>query len=138
MSTPISPPHASSVTPSRLWFGLTAGAIAWVVESFVSVLISSEACKDGNGDWGPLSAPEVRIVLGLISILLLAIAIAGGMVAYRNWRALAEHRSFTQDEAFGREDFMAVAGVFLNSAMGLGIIWAGIPPILMNVCINFR
>jgi hypothetical protein len=134
-----SPPLQTERLPqARLWFGTCAAAFAWAVQGFTCLQISTQACKDGNGDWGPLSGPEVRILLGVVTLILLAVAVTGGLTSYKNWRTLAEQRRITRDEGLSREDFMALIGVFLSVAFSLGIVWAGIPPILIDVCINAR
>ena len=130
--------YTNRLPQRRLWFGTAAAAAAWALDGFVCFLISTQACKTGAGHLGPLGGPEVRILLGVITLIFLAIAVAGGFTSYSNWRSISEQRSLTHAEAVNREAFMSLIGVFLSVAFVIGIIWAGIPLIVTNVCINAR
>lgn len=134
-----SPPNATGRIPQgRLWFGMCAGAVAWAIQGFTCFLISTQACKNGLGNLGSIPPGGVRILLGVISLILLAAAVAGGMTSFRNWREVSEHRHLTEAEGRGREAFMSLLGVFVSVAFVVGIIWAGLPAILIDVCINAR
>lgn len=130
--------YSDRLPQRRLWFGTTGAAAAFALDGFLCFLISTQACQDGNGDLGPLGGPGVRILLGVISLIFLAIAVWGGLTSLRNYRAVSEQRSLTHGEALNREAFMALIGVFLSTAFTIGIIWVGLSPILLNVCINGR
>lgn len=132
------PASTNHIPPGRLWFGTCAGAAAWAVHGFSSFLISTQACKDGTGSWGPLSSTGVRLLLGGVTVVLLAVAAAGLLTSYRNWRLLSQRRELMRAEGLGREDFMSLIGVFVGVVFLLAIVWAGIPPILVDVCINAR
>lgn len=126
------------ISPKRLWFGLCAAAAALGIDGFVCFLISTQACADGTGSWGPLPGPGVRILLGCITAGFLVVAIIAGLISYRNWRELAGQREITRAEGWGREEFMALGGVFVAVTCGVGIVWTGIALAFMNVCINAR
>jgi hypothetical protein len=126
------------IRPASLWFGATAGAIAWALQGFTCFEIAVQACADGSGNWGPLSGPGVRVLLGLVTLAYLAVAAASGFVSYRNWRALANHRRLIDAEGVGREEFMAIAGAFVGVAAVIGLIWAGLPSLLIPTCTSYR
>ena len=127
------------ISEMRLWFGACAAAAALAVQGFVCFQIAVQACKDGHfGRWGPLSAGGVRGVLGAITVLLLALAIIGGIVSYRNWLAVSEHRHIINAEGRSREAFMALVGVFVTVSCAVGIIWAGMPAAFLNTCVTAR
>lgn len=126
------------VPPGRLWFGATGAAIAWAVQGFTCFLISTQACANGRGSWGPLSPLGVRIVLGCVAFGFLSIAAASTLVSYSNWRHLSEQRRLLQDEGLAREDFMSLTGIFVGAACIIGLVWAGIPPIFFEVCNTWR
>jgi len=139
MSTHVELPHYSDRLPQkRLWFGTAAAAAAWAIQGFVCFLISTQACANGEGVLGPLSPAGVRVLLGCITTGLLAVAIWGGVTSFHNWRAISERRRLTQSEGYGREEFMSLIGVFVTFTLGVGIVWAGIPMILLGVCVNSR
>ena len=136
--------QTSTVPPARisqtsLWFGACAGAAAFAIQGFASFQIAIQACKDGHvGDWGPLSAVGVRGVLGAVTAFLLAIALTGGIISFRNWRALSHNESLMEAEGRSREAYMALVGVFVTVAFVVGIIWLGLPPAFLNTCVTAR
>lgn len=130
--------HPTHIPQGRLWFGACGGAAAWALHGFTCFLISAQACKDGTGYLGPLSPPAVRTLLAVITLAYLTVAITAGWVSWSNWRRLTEHRELIHDEAPAREEFMALVGVFVNSVFVIGIIWAGLPLIWLNVCVSAR
>jgi hypothetical protein len=133
------PDPPNRVSEARLWFGACAAAAALAVQGFVSFQIAIQACKDGHfGRWGPLSAAGVRGVLGVITAVLLAVAVAGGIISYRNWRAVSEHRHIIDAEGRSREAFMGLVGVFVTVSCVVGIIWAGMPAAFLNTCVTVR
>lgn len=130
--------HTHHIPPGRLWFGTTGAAIAWAVQGFTCFLISTQECADGTGSWGPLSGTGVRVLLICLTAGFLAVAAAATVVSYRNWRELSEHHHLMQAEGIGREQFMAIGGVFIGAASVIGLIWAGIAPIFLPACSSFR
>jgi hypothetical protein len=132
------PVPANRISSGRLWFGTCAGAVAWAVHGLISVMIATQACKDGSGSLGPLDPSGVRLLLGMLTFVLLLVAAAGAITSYRNWKLLAEDRNLTLDEGLGREDFMSIIGVFVGIVFFIGILWAGLPSLLIHVCVNAR
>lgn len=126
------------ISQKRLWFGFAAGAAAWVVHGITGYFITWQACQDGDGDWGFLSSLEVRWLLGAITIAALAVAAAGGFLSFANWRRVRERRKLTEAEAPGREEFMALTGVFIGTVFSLGVLWAGLGPVLLDVCVTAK
>jgi hypothetical protein len=131
------PPHR--ISQLRLWFGACAAAPALAIQGFACFLIAIQACKDGHvGDWGSLSAAGVRGVLGAVTAFLLAVAIAGGVVSFRNWQIVSEQQRVLEAEGRLREAFMALIGVFVSVSCAIGIIWTGIPSAFLNTCVTAR
>lgn len=140
--TTTSTTYASAPRPKlsqgRLWFGFTAAAAAWVVHGISGFFITWQACQDGDGDWTFLSELEVRWLLGVITITLMALAAAAGLVSFSSWRRLRERRRFIEAEAPDREEFMALGGVLVSTVFFLGILWAGLGPVLLDVCVTAK
>jgi hypothetical protein len=126
------------VSRGRLWFGFAAAALAWATHGFLSVVISASACQNGAYKWTWISESGVRVLLAVITIALLAVAVAAWVVSFRNWRGLSTRRDLIHAEGKRREEFMALGGVFVSTAFVIGIIWGGIPLILINVCRSAR
>lgn len=130
-------PHPR-IPQGRLWFGFASGALAWVVHGITGFFITWQACQDGDGAWGFLSELEVRWLLGVLTLGALAVAAVAGAVSFANWRRLRESRRFMEAEAPGREEFMALSGVFIGTAFFIGVLWAGLGPVLLDVCVTAK
>lgn len=126
------------IPPGKLWFGATGAAIAWALQGFTCFIMAVQACKTGTGTWGPFSPAAVRILLGGVSLAYLAVALLSGWVSYKNWRSLSEERRLMQTEAYGREEYMALAGIFVGLTASLGLVWSGMGPIFCSVCDIYR
>lgn len=137
MLTQNTPEHQTHIPPGRLWFGAVAAAVAWSLQGFTCFILSTQACKTGTGYLGSLGPTAVRILIGCVSAAFLAVAVAAGIVSYRNWQAFA-HRRLLEAEAEDREEYMALAGVFVAVTAVVGLIWASIPPIFFTSCNTFR
>jgi hypothetical protein len=126
------------VPPSRLWFGFGASAIAWTIQELLSVIIASLACENGAYAWTRMSAGGVRALLAVITLGLLAVTVTAGFISFRNWRSLSAQRHLLRAEGSRREAFMALIGVFVSAVFVGGIIWAGIPLIMIDLCRSAR
>jgi hypothetical protein len=122
------------IRPARLWFGAAGAAGSWALQGFTCFLITTQECASGTGQWGPLSPTGVRLLLGCLTLGFLAVAAASGWVSYKNWRLLSGQRRLLEAEGFGREEFMALVGIFVGALSVLGLIWAGIPAIMIPAC----
>lgn len=71
-------------------------------------------------------------------VLLLAIAIAAGVMSYRNWQRLSGHVRLMQAEGTGTLEYMALIGVFISITLGVGIVWLGIPLAILSLCVRTR
>lgn len=123
----------------RLWYGTCAAVAAFAAQGFTCFQIAIQACKDGHvGTWGPLSPSGVRWVLGGISFFLFLVALSGALISLRNWRAVAEQRKLSEAEGHGREAFMSLAGIFISVAFLVGVIWLGMPMLVLDTCVTVR
>jgi len=73
-----------------------------------------------------------------LTVILLAVTVAAGIVSFRNFQRFSNHASLARAEATGREEFMALGGMFVSLVLGLGIVWLGIPLIIINLCTRAR
>lgn len=126
------------ITERQLWLGVTAGAAAWATHGLTVILVLSQACKFGTSTWFGMPPAAVRTILGVVTLVLLCVALLGGITAFRGWRALHGQASLREDQAESRADFMALTGLFASAAFVVGIIWAGIPVVFTSLCSNFH
>jgi hypothetical protein len=128
MSTPSSAVEARPpISNKRLWFGVLAAAVAWAGQNFLSVWITTEACQ---GQW----RGTAHLLLTLLTLAALALAVAGSVVTYRNWQRRSTQTSLTHAEGRDREEFVALSGIFVSIIFTIGILWSGLPPVLLNLC----
>ncbi len=130
-----SPTH---ISPRRLWFGTTVAAISWALHGAVCEVISDQACQNGGGSLGPFSPAGVRWLLAGITLVALGFAAAGAIASTQNWRHLSAEEDLVHAEGRRREQFMALVGIFAGVAFLIGILWAGLPLVLLDVCVKAR
>ncbi len=128
----------SHISQRSLWFGTVAAAVAWALHGTVCEIIASKACQNGIGSLGSLSPLGVRWLLAGITLGFLGIAVIGGITSFKNWIHLAEHHDLIHAEGSGREQFMALGGIFVSLTFVIGIIWAGLPLIFLDICMKAR
>ncbi len=126
------------VPPKRLWFGFSGAAAAWVLAGVVDAALAWIACMGHEAGSGVFTSVGVRVLLGVITFGLLAVATAGGMISFRNWRKLSDESEITEAEGRGRKQFMALVGVFISISLGLGILWFAIPIYILGICVRAR
>ncbi len=124
----------ASVSATRLWFGLAAAAAMWLTVGAADLLIVWQGCAYaptyGVGQ-RHVSAQRLSFV---IAAVLFVVAFAGGIISYRNWRALSQHGHFLNARATDRREFMAALGVIISVTLGLGIVWLALPPLMVQFC----
>jgi hypothetical protein len=122
----------------RLWFGAVAGAAAWGTQGLLCVAISGALCKANYNRMEDVRESGGFAALLAITVVLLLVSIAGALVSHSNWRILTNNERFLPAEATGREQYMAFVGVIVNVVFALGIIWAGLAVLLLNMCVRAR
>jgi hypothetical protein len=138
MPTDTSPAPPVLISQRKLWFGATAAAIAWALQGAICEVISAEACQSNLGSWGQRSPTGVKLLLAAITIVALGFAIGAGVTSFRNWRLMTDHPDFVHAEGRRRQQFMALVGAFAGVVFVIGILWAGIPLIMLDVCVKAR
>ena len=128
----------SMISPKRLWFGFAAAAAAWSLAGFLNVLFAWQACLGGEAGSGVFTDTGFRVLLGFITFGLLAVSVIAGFMSYRNWQRLSEKSDFVEAEGRGREEFMAMAGVFVSASLGIGIALFAIPIYILGICVRYR
>lgn len=130
--------RSKQVSPGRLWFGVCAAALAWIGLGIADILITWRACLHQE-QFGDASSHPGMLTLNIgLFFILLAIAITAGTMSYRNWRRLAGEVIFYRAEANGRREYVALLGVFISVTLGLGIVWLGIPLMILSLCVRTR
>lgn len=126
--------EVATPSPSKLWFGLTVSAVAWLLLGTVDLLLVWNECAHQQRYNGEGPHPVSRILSFAISMILLLVAVAGGVTSYRNWRSLSHQPNLMETNATDRREFMALLGVIISVTLGMGIVWLSIPPLLIQLC----
>lgn len=117
---------------SPLWvlvFGLFGPPIAWSVHLLVIYFFVVVGCRvgwTGVAIWG--------IVLS--SVALLAVSVAGGVIAFRAWRKLDRERGFLAAlvDPRGRETFLLHMSVLGAAIFSLLTVLESLPPVFVPLC----
>ena len=126
-----------AISSRRLWFGFAAGVVAWVSLGCIDILINWRACMHQE-DYGiPNPHPGARVLIGIVALVLLAIALTAGSISYNNWRRLST-KPLLDSEAVERHQFIALLGVIVTVTLGAGILWLAIPPFFLDICWRAR
>lgn len=126
------------VPPGKLWFGFSGTAASWVILSVGYVLITWWACIENGQLGGGTARSGTAFLYALAAVLLIGMAVAAGLISYRNWRRLSDARTLADAEGYGRAEFMALIGVFVSFTLGIGLIWLTIPLLILNMCVRVR
>jgi hypothetical protein len=136
MSEQVQAQVPETISPLRLWFGFTGGAVAWVGAGVLNVVLAWEACVSDNSGSFFFTQTGVRVVLSIVTLIMLALAIAAGVISFQNWRRLERQREFVEAEGRGRQEFMAIFGVFVSACLGIGIFWFVLPIYIIRFCVR--
>jgi hypothetical protein len=138
----------------RLWLGLALAPAAWVIAFAIGYTLASRSCEGDNG-MHATGVPAVRWVNVAVSLVMAAAAAFGLLTALGSLRESREKPVPNDREAeleagamdpeargpvpwWGRELFMARAGVIGSSLFLAGTLLFVIPPLVLNVCSQAR
>lgn len=132
------PRNLTPLDQPRLWFGFAGSAAAWLVLLTADLLLAWKACTQLPNGFDVLSLRWAIYLFAAITVLLLAVTVAAGIVSFNNFQRFSSHASLAHTEASGREEFMALGGVFISVVLSLGIVWLGLPFIILTLCTRAR
>ncbi len=121
--------HPQSVSQKRLWFGFGGAGIAWVLLGCADLLTAYYFCAH--------SASGGSTLLFVLTFLLLITAIGAGWTGFQTFRNAARE-PLTDSHAIGRQEFMGMVGMLMAISLGLGIIWLGIPAMILDFCVRAK
>src|SRR5665213_4204684 len=132
------PQKLTPLDQNRLWFGFAGSAAAWLALFTADLLLAWKMCTELPNGSDVLSLGWAIYLFAALTLILLAVTIAAGIVSFGNFQRISNHASLAHTEATGREEFMALGGMFISLVLGLGIVWLGIPLIIINLCTRAR
>jgi hypothetical protein len=126
-----SAPRGHVVSSGALWFGLFGAPAAWSLQLMVNYALTAHGCFPAAA---PRAAPTfggLWMVVLIISVAALGLAVAAGATAWRSWRTTSTEHPGGHEQ---RTRFMALAGMLLSGLFLIGVVMAGIPPLLRPAC----
>lgn len=126
------------VSPRKLLFGTVAAAFCWVGIGIADILITWRECLHQERYGGSSSHPGLLSLNIILLFALLATATVAGVMSYRNWRRLSGYVRLYRAEATESREYLALIGVFMSVTLGIGIIWLGIPLLVISLCMRIR
>ena len=111
------------LTPLPLWAGILAGPVAWAFDLEASYAVVKWACHTQN-----------REVLPLITIVSLAVVLAGAIISWKALNRTSNDTSMDGGQPRQRARFMAVLGVASCALFALQILAGAIPHWMLDAC----
>lgn len=130
-------PRPHHVASGRLWFGLAASMAAWFALGFINVLLTWRACLHQEQFGGVIGHPGARIAAWTVTLILFAIILGAGSISYGNWKQLSVS-TLENAEGTGRDEFVALLGLFGSLTLGVGAIWLSLPLLMIDFCVRTR
>ena len=124
----------TDIRPSRLWFGLTGSAAAWLALGFIDLLIVWLECAYEEQYMQVEAHPGARTACFILAVVSLAVVAIAGVTSFHNWRTLSHDGRLLNARVDGRREFMAFVGVVVSITLGAGIVWLSLPPLIIEFC----
>jgi hypothetical protein len=121
----------------RLWVGVLAAPVAWLLMEMVGYYLAARSCEPGTGGVPLLGTAHPRVTQVIIDVAAAIVALIGLTTAVRSWRALPQPGREATPE-LGRAHFMAFVGVLVSVLFFGGILLFGLPPFFVNACSQAR
>jgi hypothetical protein len=121
----------------RLWFGVAAAPLAWMVAELAGYVLASRDCGRWQSGLAAHAVPNAPVIVTAISLAMAALAAAGLAVALGGLRT-TDRVVPPSDVRAGRARFMSVAGVLVSALLLVGIVFFSLPPFLVNACSRAR
>lgn len=110
---------------ATLWLGFLLPPAAWLLHVSVSFGVATALCGSGS-QW----------VLHLLTVAALAVSLAGGWIAWRNWRATGEDTNPDEGGTLARSKFLALAGLASSAFFSLAIGTAELAGWMVGPCVH--
>ncbi|HEU4697816.1 MAG TPA: hypothetical protein VFS40_01410 [Gemmatimonadales bacterium] len=141
---------APPIPSRRLWFGILAAPLAWVLIEAVGYFLVARNCAWGGSGLRAWAVPHAPAILVALTVLGLAAGGAAFAVARASWQGVTgpaaaatpaapdprttDPATFARSAALGRARFLAYGGMFTSGLFLLGILLFGLPALLVQAC----
>jgi hypothetical protein len=131
-------PARARVSLWSSWFALLAAPHAWSLQLLVNSALTGYACYPHDA---PLDAPMwdgVRPILYLVEAAAVALCLAGGWIAWRNWRRTRDEKPGSGkrlvERGDGRTRFMAMAAMMISALFLVAIVFSSVHLFVLPGC----
>ncbi len=131
-------PHRDRARLAALWFGLTAAPLGWCIQTLSGAALAGHDCYPRQ--W-PLPVPiwqSLWPILLAISVGGIALAIAGGAVAWHTWRSTRHERPDSahhlMDRGEGRTRFMSMSGLITTALFLIALSFGTAALFMVPLC----
>lgn len=121
--------------PALLWFGVLGGAVAWTLHTLIGWYLDETVCRSGHD---ALLGVPLRVFVGVVTLVMLTVAVLATAVAYRMWRQLDGSSPADPGEAQREEraSFMALVGLGIDLLSVTIILLGGIGVLVFSDCVR--
>ncbi len=106
-----------------LWGSLAAGPISWLCSFQAKFSWNQWAC-----------AAQTKLAPLLFALVAFGLTALGGVLAWRQWKAMGEQAAGEAGDAMARSRFMAIGGMTLSASFCLVILAQTVPDLILEVC----
>jgi nicotinamide riboside transporter PnuC len=110
---------------AALWFAVLAGPLAWMLGLNAEYSLVRVAC-----------AKDSMLYLHAVSLLTLLLALAGGWVAWREWKRSGGEWPGEEGGTIPRSRFMAALGLLASALFSLTILAQWVASFFLNPCMG--
>jgi hypothetical protein len=109
---------------ASLWFSMLAGPVAWMLGLNADYSLVRVACAKGT-----------MLPLHLVTLATLALAVAGGLVAWRDWQRAGREWPGEAGTTLDRSRFMSVVGLMGSALFALTIVAQWLAKLFLDPCV---
>ena len=109
--------------PGALWAGVLAAPLAALWQQSICYALVPRVCWSGR-EWQ----------LHLVSLLALALTLAGGLLSWRNWRKAGARWETDEAGVRPRSSFMAAVGILVSAFVALVVVAQWIAVFVYSTC----
>lgn len=117
----------------RIWIVAMAIPILWMLQEVAGFWITAKACPP---EMEPLHFTSARIAIGVLSLVAVILGAIAILAALKVWRSLTtpSHEGRTVTAVDERVRFVATLGLIVGITLTLGLLLAGLAPLILRAC----
>jgi hypothetical protein len=116
--------YAGNAGIATLYLGVFLPPAAWFLHLVASFTLAAQLCS-GRHEW----------VLHAVGVAALLVVVAGGLLAWRNWKGTGRRLNEDRGGTIARSNFLAVAGLASTAFFGLVILASEVPNWFLPPCL---